>query len=261
MARYGMTAGDFIPGRASQAFTARARQLLQVKSARHYVHGYKHGKVATSRLWRVGLPPVDSGEWNSRVFKRRTAETDLLDTAIFVLSDASGSMGGVKYQTAAKASSLINDAFGNVLHVPLSIAAFSSFGDTPVIGIMKGFNERVNDTEMAARFEDFLHNMSGNNDADTLLWAYHEILKRPEKRKIIIVLSDGSPADGIGDPYYALETVTKEILKDGRVDLYGIGIMDRNVEHFYPKHKVINNISELENALVDVLSKALTKEI
>jgi cobalamin biosynthesis protein CobT len=170
-------------------------------------------------------------------------------------------MSGVKYVTAAKASSLINDAFANVLHVPLSIAAFTSSGPTPVIGLMKGFNERVNDTEMADRFVRFSTRMSGNNDADVVLWAYHEILKRKEKRKIIIVLSDGSPADGLGDPYYALQTVTNEILREGRVDLYGIGIMDYNVRAFYPKHKVINRVSELENALVDVMSKALTKEI
>ena len=170
-------------------------------------------------------------------------------------------MSGTKYEVAAKASGLINDAFGTVLHVPLSIATFSSRGPTPTIGIIKGFNERVNDVEVAERFFDFLGSMSGNNDADVLMWAYHRILERKEKRKIIIVLSDGSPADGIGDPYYALKQVTKEILSAGRVDLYGIGILDRNVEEFYPKHKVINNINELENALVDVMSKALTKEI
>ncbi len=261
MARYGMTTSRLHIGKSSPSFVSNMRRLLQVKSQRHYVNGHKHGKLANSRLYRVGLPPIDSGEWNSRVFKKRTADVDILNTAVFVLSDASGSMGGVKYETAARACGLINDAFGNVLHVPLSIAAFTSFGETPVIGVMKEFNERVTDDQMAERFYDFLDRMSGNNDADVVLWAYHEILKRPEKRKIIIVLSDGSPADGIGDPFYALQTVTKQILQEGRVDLYGIGIMDNNVQHFYPKNKVINNISELEPALVDVMGKALTKEI
>lgn len=261
MSRYGTSLASLHIGKSSPAFVSNMRRLLQVKSQRHYVNGHKHGRLASSRLYRVGLPPIDSGEWNSRVFKKRTAAVDILDTAVFLLSDASGSMAGRKYETAARGCGLINDAFGNVLHVPLSIAAFSSFGAIPTIGLVKGFNERVTDDQVAERFYDFMSRMSGNNDADVLLWAWHEILKRKEKRKIIIVLSDGSPADGIGDPFYALQTVTKEILDDGRVDLYGIGIMDDNVRHFYPKHKVVNNISGLEPALVDVMGKALTREI
>jgi len=125
--------------------------------------------LASSRLWRVGLPPIDGGDWNGKVFKKRTSETDLLDTAVLILVDWSGSMSGEKCTTAAKGASLVNEAFGNVLHVPLSIAAFSSHGETPVIGMMKGFNERVSADMMANRFCDFLKHMSGNNDADTLL--------------------------------------------------------------------------------------------
>jgi cobalamin biosynthesis protein CobT len=234
------------------------RRLLQVRAAKHYSHGHKQGKLAASRLWRVGLPPIDGGDWNSRVFKKRTAETDLLNTAILILTDGSGSMSGEKFATTARAAGLCNDAFANVLHIPLAVVCFTSSGATPVLGIMKDFNERVSDDQMAERYYDFAAHMAGNNDADSLLWAYHHILTRPEKRKLIIVLSDGSPADGIGDPYYALKQVTEQILKEGRVDLYGIGIMDTNVTAFYPKNRVIKSISELESALVDVMGKALT---
>ena len=256
MARY--RAAQCHIGKSSPSFVSNMRRLLQVKSAKHYTHGHKSGKIAASRMWRVGLPPIDGGDWNSRVFKKVTAETDLLDTAVLVLSDASGSMCGEKYLTAAKACGLINDAFGCVLHVPLCIVAFSTFGETPTHGIMKEFNEKVSPDSMAERFADFSTYMSGNNDADSLMWAYHHIIRRKEKRKLIIVLSDGSPADGIGDPVYALKSVAATILKEKMVDLYGIGIMDKNVEKFYPKNRVIKNISELEPALVEVLGKALS---
>ncbi len=258
MGRYGSTPKDYHIGKSSPAFVSNMRRLLQVKAAKHYTNGHKHGRLATSRLWRVGLPPIDGGDWNSRVFKKRTSETDLMDTCILLLNDGSGSMSGTKYETTAKASALCNDAFARVLHIPIMIVSFTSNGDTPVLGIMKGFNETVSDDQMAERFCDFSNHMSGNNDADSLLWAYHEILKRPEKRKVIIVLSDGSPADGIGDPFHALKVTTKVILDDKRVDLYGIGIMDDNVKYFYPKHKVLKSISELEPSLVEVMGKALT---
>ena len=192
------------------------------------------------------------------MFKRITGHAELQDTAIALLSDASGSMGGSKYKTAAKACALCNDAFGVVLHIPLCIVTFTSNGPIPVMGMMKDFNDRVSADDLAVRFADFSHKKSGNNDADSLLWMYHHILARKEKRKVIIVLSDGSPADGHGDPYYALKQVTETIEKEKLVDLYGLGIMDRNVEHFYKKHKVINKIGELEPTLVDLMGKALT---
>ena len=258
MARYGMTPADFHVGKSSPSFVSNMRRLLQVKAAKHYTYGHKHGKLAGSRLWRVGLPPIDDGDWNARVFKKRTQETDLLDTAVLLLEDWSGSMNGAKCVTAAKAVGLVNEAFGQVLHIPLCIVAFSSIGPTPVLGLMKGFNERVSNDAMAERHCSFMRYMSGNNDADSLLWAYHHIMKRKEKRKVIIVLSDGSPADGYGDPFAALKSVTEQILSEKRVDLYGLGIMDRNVKYFYPKHKVIKHISELEPSLVDLMGRALS---
>jgi cobalamin biosynthesis protein CobT len=232
--------------------------MLQVKSAKHYVNGYKSGKMSSSRLYRVGLPPIDGGDWNSKVFKRRTQETNLLDTAVLVLVDWSGSMGGSKAEHAAKGAGLINEAFSKVLHIPLEILSFSCSGPEPTIAVIKSFNRNASSDEIADRFCQFLAHMSGNNDADSLLYAYSRILKRPEKRKIILVMSDGSPADGIGDPSYALKTVTKRIGDERMVELYGVGIMDRNVERFYPKWHVIDYGQSIEEGLITVLGKALT---
>lgn len=245
-------------GNSSPAFVSNMRRLLQVRAAKHYSLGKKRGKIAASRMYRVGLPPIDGGEWNSRVFKTKTSETDLQDTAAFILTDASGSMSGSKYVASAHAAQLINDAFARVLHVPIKIAAFSSFGETPVIGMMKDWNEVVSADKMAERYHKFSGYMSGNNDADVVLWAYRDLLTRKEKRKVLIVCSDGSPADGIGDPVFALKSVVEQITKEGRVDLYGLGIMDTNVKRFYPKHVVIRDSSELESALVDLMGKALS---
>jgi cobaltochelatase CobT len=256
MARYGETVDDYHIGKSSPAFVSQMRRLLQVRSAAHYDSGHKSGKLARSRVWRVGLPPIDHGDWNARIFKKKTQLTDLMDTAILLLCDGSGSMSGSKFQTTAKAAALCNDAFARVLHVPLSVVAFTSSGSTPVLGVVKEFTETVSDDQVAERFHDFSSYMSGNNDADSLLWCYEKIKTHHARRKIIIVLSDGSPADGIGDPYTALKMVTQRILDEKRVDLYGIGIMDTNVRNFYPKNRVINSIGELEPALVEVMGKA-----
>lgn len=251
------TVSEFMLKNPSPSFVSNMRRLLQVRAATHYIHGQKRGKIAANRVWRVGLPPIDGGDWNAAIFKRREAHSDILNTAVSILVDWSGSMAGSKCRAAAQASQLINEAFGKVLRVPLRIVAFSSTGPYPVLGVMKEWNESVSMEDMAERFQNFLGRMAGNNDADALMWMWHDIVARKEKRKVIIVLSDGSPADGFGDPYYALEKVTKEIIDDGRVDLYGLGIMDTNVQHFYPKWKVVNSPREIEPALVELMGKAL----
>ena len=249
---------DFHIGESSPSFVSNVRRLLQAKSAKHYQHGFKVGKVAPSRLYWVGMPPIDGGDWNSKVFRKRTQETDLMDTCVTVLVDWSGSMHGNKCRHAAKATSLLNEAFARVLHMPVEILSFTSSGSTPVMAVIKSYAKPANADQIAARFHKFLDRMNGNNDADSVLWAYDRILKRKEKRKLLIVMSDGSPSDGLGDPAYALKQVTSRIMSEGRVELYGIGIMDRNVERYYPKWHVIDYGEAIEAALINVLGKALT---
>jgi cobalamin biosynthesis protein CobT len=259
-----MSRSDYEPnegfhiGETSPSFVSNVRRLLQAKSAKHYQHGHKTGKIAPSRLYRVGLPPIDSGDWNCKVFKKRTQETDLMDTCVTVLVDWSGSMHGEKCKHAAKATGLLNEAFAKVLRMPVEILSFSSRGSTPIMAVVKSYSRPATADQIAARFHKFLDHMNGNNDADSVLWAYDRILKRKEKRKLLIVMSDGSPSDGIGDPSYALKQVTSRIEAEGKVELYGIGIMDRNVERYYPKWHVIDYGQGIEQALISVLGKALT---
>lgn len=257
MLAYGESPTDYHIGKSAPAFVNQARRLLQIKQAKYYTHGMKSGKVSASRLWRAGMPVVDDGDWNSRVFKKKQSNGDVTNTAITVLVDWSGSMGGIKAQCAAKAAGLLNDAFSRVLHIPLEILAFSTFGSAPSIGIIKSYKKAATADQVAERFVRFLSHMGGNNDADSLQFAYQRILQRKERRKILIVMSDGSPSDGVGDPVFALKAVCDDITKQGLVELYGVGIMDRNVERFYPKYRVLKSHCQIEPCLIELLTEAL----
>jgi len=241
-------------------FVSELRRLIQVESQAHYSQGHKSGKLATGRLWRVGAPPIDEGRWNASVFKRKTETSDVLDTCVQLLVDGSGSMNGNKFQQAYAAADMLNDTLTRILKIPTEVLAFSSYGPTPTMGIIKGFETSiVTPNEMYARFADFTNEMHGNNDADAIAWAYQRIRVRKEKRKIVIVFSDGSPADGNGDPYTALKKVVSEIETAGIVDIYGIGIMSDSVTHFYSQNDVIKSAQEIQRALIAVLRKAIHK--
>lgn len=248
---------EFHVGASSPAFCNQARRLLQIKQATYYTHGHKHGKLDMARVWRAGMPPIDSGDWNSRIFKKKRSNGDITDTAIQVLTDWSGSMGGTKAQCGAQAAGLLNDAFSRVLHIPLEILAFTTNGSRPIIGIIKPFSKGASADQVAQRFHSFLTHMSGNNDADSIQFAYARLVKRKEKRKILIVLSDGCPADGVGDPVYALKTVVQDIESKGIVEIYGIGIMDYNVKRFYSRHRIVKAASEIGPCLIELLTDAL----
>lgn len=68
-------------------------------------------------------------------------------------------------------------------------------------------------------------------DGEALAWAWERLLSRPEERKVLVVISDGSPMDsstveanrpGFLDDHLA--TVARHIERDGRVELGSIGI-------------------------------------
>jgi cobalamin biosynthesis protein CobT len=99
--------------------------------------------------------------------------------------------------------------------------------------------------------------MSNNADGDNILVAWHRLMQQKQKRKVLIVLSDGSPATWAGDAYGFTKDVVKGLEARGDVDIIGIGIEDDNVERIYKTNKVIWNVSELPKALIYTLEHVI----
>ncbi len=243
---------------ASSSLANRLRLLLQVRSAARYEGGYKTGNIHKKNLYRVGLPMVGNGDYNSKVFKRKVQDLTL-DTAVTFLADFSGSMSGYKVATAVNCGRILAKNLSDVLRIPIEVLGFSEVthdqGYGTVVGVLKGFNEpSLRDDAIVRRSKDFAKYMSQNADGVAVQVAYDRLLKRKEKRKILIVGSDGSPASSMpGDCAAFLKDTVSKIEQDGRAEIYGIGIQDRNVELFYKHNRVIEDSSKLEGALIDVI--------
>ena len=145
---------------------------------------------------------------------------------------------------------LLNAAISRI-GVPLEIIAFDETGYKPTEVIIKPFNKHISDETMRDRMAWAAENhlMGGNSDGESILYAYNRLIQQRNKRKIMIVLSDGSPASCRGDADWFTKQVVKEIEKKREVELYGIGIMDSNVERIYKHHAVINRAEDLEDAI------------
>jgi hypothetical protein len=229
--------------------------LISMKQAR-WQHGERRGTISNKNLWK-GKGPI----YDDRVFKHRTSKIEI-NTAVTVLTDNSGSMAGDKFAHAARAGIMLSEAMQKV-GVPVELLSFSEGASGPFHAVVKGFNERIGHEHILVnRYAQCSQWMAQNSDGESIQWAYNRLYKRPEKRKVLIVLSDGSPAayNGThGAEYGYTQMVIKNIEENTPVEIYGIGIMDNNVERLYKEHKVLNNSSELENMLLGLVKQKVLK--
>ena len=240
----------------TRSFATRIRRYIQARARSVVERDRLHGKLDRSSIVKLALPPIDGGEYNKKIFYTQRKHT-MKDTAIFVLVDWSGSMNGHKMVYAADAAQRLVHTFDRVLNVPVALAAFSNKRSICDVGYIKPWNTRgMTEEEIAKRFGRFREYTSGNDDADAVNWAWHQILKRKEKRKILIVLSDGAPAGAWkGHAADALELVTKSVEKDGRVELYGVGICSNAVEDYYTNWKYLKDPSQINETLFNLIKE------
>lgn len=214
------------------------------------------GKLDKRKLARLAMPIVPGTDSWRKVFRRRIPAKKL-NTAIQILVDGSGSMSGEKMQIAAASAAATVKALTGPLRIPTEVVGFSTNGRKNVMIPIKEFTEVVHPDDINKRCLGLP--MHGNSDGESIMWAAERLTKRKEKRKIMLVLSDGCPADGTGKqgPGDTLSWAIKTCRNRG-IEMYGIGIMDRNVQKFYGNDsKVISKLNELAPALVTTLAGKL----
>jgi cobaltochelatase CobT len=242
---------------SSAGFAHKVRTILQIRARDKYSYAQKRGKLNSSSLHRIVVPNAPG--YADRVFKRREVN-NVLDAAVTLVVDQSGSMAGEKYYNAGAAAAMLSDTIANTLHIPVEIVSFTSMRDN-VLYVHRTFKDKLvpRDKLIARLGYSAEQGMDGNADGDAIMWAFDRLVKRPEKRKLVVVFSDGSPSGcgGRGDIVEYTRQVVKGIENESPVDIVGIGIMDRNVELFYKENYVIDDSSQLETALLSLIENKL----
>ena len=239
---------------SSDGFANRVRMLLQIRSKGKTQYGTKRGVIHPANLYRTTIK--DAPGYNERVFKKHIV-SDVLDTAVQIIVDGSGSMMGDKYAHAITAGIHLSDTLGNTLHMPIEVLGFTEFEARNCMFVFRNFDNKLLSKERllqrmihAGRFAN------QNADGDAVLFGYNRIITRREKRKVMIVLSDGSPAgDRPGDLPSFTKAVVSEIERGKKVEIIGIGVMDTNVRRYYKDNQVINHPHEIEPALLKLIQR------
>ena len=254
----------------------RLQRLLLAKQNTSWNYNLEEGVLDNARLHRVIANPG-----YPLSFKEET-ENNFKDTVVSLLIDNSGSMRGRSISLAAICADIIGSTLERC-QVKTEILGFTTKhwkgGDSKKLWIIKGNKAnpgRLNDIRhiiyksadnswrrsrkyFGAMLREGL--LKENVDGEALAWSHERLIKRPEERKVLIVISDGAPVDDStlsANREDFLDNHLREIISkienDSPVDLQAIGI-GHDVTKYYKNALTINRAEELGEVLLEELTK------
>ncbi|MBU6235603.1 MAG: cobaltochelatase subunit CobT [Alphaproteobacteria bacterium] len=244
----------------------RLQRRLMAQQQRHWLFDVEEGILDPARLARVISTP------GSPLSYKIEKDTEFRDTVVTLLIDNSGSMRGRPITIAALSTDILAQTLERC-GVKVEVLGFTT-------SAWKGGKSR--DAWVAAgrpqapgRLNDLRHIiykaadapwrraranigimlkeglLKENIDGEALMWAYKRIAARPEKRKILMVISDGAPVDdstlSANNSGY-LEADLKRVIgwveKLAAVELCAIGI-GHDVTRYYQRAVTIRDVEDL----------------
>ena len=233
---------------ASESAQIRARLRGMVQSSQdNRNHAKRHGiRVATHRL-----AASQAGE--SRLFIQRQPRI-APNAAVHLLVDISGSMGKPIGEGNRKYFHVANEAA-----LALAMALEGIPGVVPAVSYFPGIHQDVSiallpKQSVRHRAACFDQKPRGCTPMAQAMWfAASSLLAQKQKRKLMIVLTDGDP-----DDWAATHDIVDRCRRSG-FELLGIGIQTRSVEKFFPQSIVINDVKDLKRELFEVTQQLLVQ--
>ena len=249
------------------------RKLLS-KQNRWWEFDLEEGILDSGKLARIITTPESSLSY------KKEKDTEFKDTVVSLLIDNSGSMRGRPITIAAISTDILTRTLERC-GIKVEVLGFTT--KTWKGGKARDTWIKENKPKLPGRLNELLHIiyknaeapvrrtkknfgimlkeglLKENIDGEALDWAYKRLNARSEKRKILMVISDGAPVDdstlSSNKSNYLdnhLKYIIKSIEKRGSVELLAIGI-GHDVTRYYAKAVTILDVDDLGN----VMSKQL----
>jgi len=249
----------------------RLQRRLLAMQLRSWQFDLEEGVLDAARLTRVITHPSEP-----MVYKFESAVA-FPDTVVTLLVDNSGSMRGLPIATAAICAELM----GRMLErcgIKSEILGFTTRGwrggrartRWAAVGrpahpgrltelchiIYKSADEPWRRARERLGLMLDANLLKENVDGEALLWAHQRLLRRPEQRRILLVISDGAPldeasAEANGAHYLErhLQSVIEDIEQRSSVELGAIGI-GHDVTRYFRRAVTLPSVADLGEALV-----------
>ncbi|QTO41397.1 cobaltochelatase CobT-related protein [Desulfovibrio desulfuricans] len=222
----------------SIALRTRLQGFLQAQTQRRCSIG-RRGALHANSLHRLQVG-------NARVFQKESVQLGL-NTAVHVLLDVSGSMAGAPINLANRACFAAATALSHIRGVNPAVTAFPAVTETNSVFPIMQHGQAVPDL-----FD--LRASGGTPLAGAVWWVLQTMLPLKERRKIILVITDGMP-----DNQLAANNAIGVAQKLG-FEVYGLGIRDEHIMHLLPHtSRVVNDLPDLVPAMFAMLQAALLK--
>ena len=254
----------------------RLQRKLLAQQNRNWDFNMEEGYLDTSRLSRIIANP------QNKLSYKQEKEVEFKDTVVSLLIDNSGSMRGRPITVAALCSDILAKTLERCL-IKTEILGFTTKawkgGSSREKWIKEGKPSnpgRLNDLRhIVYKSADSPSRRSKQNlglllregilkeniDGEALLWANNRLKNRQEKRKILIVISDGAPVDdstlSVNPGNYLernLRDVINQIESKKEIELVAIGI-GHDVSRYYSKAITIMDVDQLGEVLLNELSE------
>lgn len=260
----------------------RLQRKLMAQQRRRWNFDQEEGLLDASKLPRIITNPMYSLSY------KYEQETEFKDTVVTLLIDNSGSMRGKPITIAAMC--------GDILARTLERCAIK----VEVLGFTtrawKGGRSREdwlrnNKPAQPGRLNDLRHIiyksadqpwrharknlglmlqeglLKENIDGESLHWAWQRLRARPEKRKILMIISDGAPVDdstlSANNPEYLemhLRRMITRIEAQPDIELTAIGI-GHDVTRYYQNAVTITNAEQLGGTMMQELAALFDPKI
>jgi cobaltochelatase CobT len=253
----------------------RLQRQLMAQQARHWDFDLEEGTLDAARLARIVIHPLQSLSF------KQEKDAAFRDTVVTLLLDNSGSMRGRPITLTALCADILSRTLERC-GVKVEILGFTTrawkggqprndwtaAGKPPLPGRLNELRHiiyKAADVPVRrARKNLGLMLREGllkeNIDGEALLWAARRLLRRSEKRRILLVISDGAPVDdstlAVNPVNYLeehLRSVIEWIERSPLVQLVAIGI-GHDVTPYYRRAVTIKDVNELGGAMVGQLA-------
>ncbi len=252
----------------------RLQRRLLARQIRTWEFDQEDGQLDSGRLARIVANPL-----HVLSFKRERA-IDYLDTVVTLLIDNSGSMRGRPITVAAMSADILARTLERC-GVNVEVLGFTTRAWKG--GHLRELWIRDNQPPRPGRLNDLQHViyksadtpwrrarknlglmlreslLKENIDGEALLWAHDRLTARYEKRRILMVISDGAPVDDSTlsvNPGNYLERHLREVISwienHSPVELVAIGI-GHDVTRYYRRAVAIMNAEELGGTMMKQL--------
>lgn len=253
----------------------KLQRRLQAQQNRSWLFDLEEGTLDAGRLARVVANPTTPLSF------KQEKDTEFRDTVVTLLIDNSGSMRGRPISIAA----ICADVLARTLErcsVKVEILGFTTRawkgGQSRERWLAQGRPQqpgRLNDLRhiiyksadapwrrvrpnLGLMMKEGL--LKENIDGEALEWAHRRMLRRPEARKIMMVISDGAPVDDSSlsvNPANFLEKHLRDVIamveRRRAVELIAIGI-GHDVTRYYQRAVTITDVEQLAGAMTEQLA-------